>query len=105
MALPLIPFVAGAVIGGLAAYLCKDKKLRNEIKKGASDASHKVSDGISGIRQRMSGKTAVSETAEGSESPEAESGVEKKVAVKKVIKKAARKKSVRKKAAKRSSTP
>lgn len=67
MAFPLIPFVAGAVVGGLASYLYKDDLARKGIKKTAGsvtgrvkettgNVTHKVSDSVSGLKRRFSGK-------------------------------------------------
>lgn len=42
MAYYLIPFVAGAVIGGLAVYLYRDEQLRGNLRQSAGDLSRKV---------------------------------------------------------------
>lgn len=42
MAYHLIPFVAGAVIGGLAVYLYRDEELRGNLRQSADDLSRKV---------------------------------------------------------------
>lgn len=42
MAIHLIPFVAGAVLGGLGAYFYRDEKLRREVKRTAGDLGGKV---------------------------------------------------------------
>jgi hypothetical protein len=92
MAIPLIPFVAGAVIGGLVAHFSKDEKLRKGIKQAAGDVSdkvrdtagtvsHRVSEGFRGLRQKAS----------------KEKVVRKKVAVKTPTKKQSTKKAVTKK--------
>src|SRR6056297_397879 len=67
MAIHLIPFVAGAVIGGLGAYFYRDEKLRREVRrttaelggrarKTADQVSGKVSDtvsrGLGGVRAK-----------------------------------------------------
>ncbi len=97
MALPLIPLVAGAVLGGLAAYLYKDEKLRRDIKRAADNVTDKVSDGFDGLRDKVSGRREAA-TADDDvvvTKPKAR----KKTAKKKVsTKKAAAKKSVRRKA-------
>lgn len=90
MALHLIPFVAGAVIGGLTAYFYRDEKVRKEVRRSASDlshkvkatagdVSHKVSEGFSDLRR----KVARTPQAEAEETPKAV----KKVARKKVSRK------------------
>jgi hypothetical protein len=56
MAVHLIPFVAGAVIGGLAAYFYRDEKLRADLRKTAGDVSDKVSEGLHGLREKVSGR-------------------------------------------------
>ena len=42
MAFPMLPFVAGAVAGGLATLIYKDEKTRNAIKETSSNASEKT---------------------------------------------------------------
>ncbi len=96
MPLPLIPLVAGAVLGGLAAYLYKDEKLRRDIKRAAGNVSDKVSDGFDELRDKVSGKPG---KAADDEVVEAKPKAKKKVVRKKAAaKKATAKKSVRRKA-------
>jgi len=67
MAIVLIPWVAGAVIGGVATYLYKDEHIREDLSrtagdvtgklKGAADTvTEKVTAGYTGLRDRMFGK-------------------------------------------------
>lgn len=55
MAIPLIPFVAGAVIGGLAAYLYRDDRLRRRVRTAAGDLSDKARDTADSIGDTLSG--------------------------------------------------
>ncbi|MDJ0944910.1 MAG: hypothetical protein QNJ30_15685 [Kiloniellales bacterium] len=43
MAIPIIPFVAGAVIGGLGVYFYRDKKVRGAVGRTARGLREKVS--------------------------------------------------------------
>lgn len=72
MAYHLIPFVAGAVIGGLAVYLFRNEKVRGELRQSASsisrkvqqtagEVSGKVSKGLSQTRDSMPGRGARTE--------------------------------------------
>lgn len=63
MAFQLIPFVAGAVVGGLAAYFARDEKLRREVGATADQVSKTVRGGVGSIRQRLGGGAAVDEAA------------------------------------------
>ena len=92
MAIPLIPFVAGAVIGGLTAYLYKDDKVRKDIKKTAGDMSHRVSEGFSELKGKVTGKGREAPAAEPKATVKKKASAKKKVAKKKVAKKAAAKK-------------
>ncbi len=67
MAFPLVPFVAGAVIGGLGAYFYRDEKLRKSVKRAshelpgkvkrtASEVSDKVSETVKDLRSKKSAK-------------------------------------------------
>lgn len=62
MAIHLIPFVAGAVIGGIGVYFYRDEKLRKEVSRTAGElggrirntadrVSGKASEGFSGLRK------------------------------------------------------
>jgi len=42
MAYHLIPFVAGAVVGGLAVYLFRDEQVRDDLRQSATSISRKV---------------------------------------------------------------
>ena len=42
MALPLLPFIAGAASGGLAMYLYKDQESKDRIRQRAADLSDKL---------------------------------------------------------------
>jgi len=42
MAYHLIPFFAGAVVGGLAAYLFRDERVRDDLRQSATRVSRKV---------------------------------------------------------------
>ena len=67
MAFVVIPWVAGAVIGGVATYLYKDEHVREEVSrtagnvtdqvKGAADTvTEKVSAGVTDLRNRLFGR-------------------------------------------------
>ena len=66
MAFPLVPFLAGAVLGGLGAYFYQDRKVRKvvskaakelpgKMKRSAADVSDKMSETYKDLRQRVSG--------------------------------------------------
>jgi hypothetical protein len=93
MAVHLIPFVAGAVIGGLAAYFYRDERLRGEVRKTVDDVSDKVSEGLHGLRERVSG---------GREEAPPTKKTTRRAAAKKV---AAKKAAARKKAARSRAAP
>lgn len=68
MAYHLIPFVAGAVVGGLAVYLFRDAKVRDDLRQSATsisrkvqqtagEVSGKVSKGLSQVRESMPGRS------------------------------------------------
>lgn len=82
MAFPLIPFVAGAVIGGLAAWFYRDEKVRSEVQRSTDrlvntvretgDAvSDKVSAGLEELRRSRT-KAAVDAAAAADIAAEAE---------------------------------
>lgn len=54
MAFPLLPFVAGAVVGGLATYLYENRQARTQIKKTAGDVTDKVKQTAGAVTQKMS---------------------------------------------------
>jgi hypothetical protein len=92
MAIPLIPFVAGAVIGGLAAYLYRDDRLRRRMRHAAGDVTDKardtaeiigdtLSDAYDGLRDKVTKKGAAAEPA-AVEEPVAETAAPKKAAKK-----------------------
>ena len=65
MALPIIPFVAGAVVGGLGVYLFRNEKLRRvvgrtaggmpgKVKKTVREESDTVAEGSDGPRGKNS---------------------------------------------------
>lgn len=56
MAFPLIPFIAGAVIGSLATYIYRDDKIRHEIKRSAGDLSSKVQHGAEEVSDKLTGR-------------------------------------------------
>jgi len=67
MAIVLIPWVAGAVVGSVATYLYKDEKIRKDVLRTAQGVSDmatgaattvtgKVTEGFAGLRSRMFGK-------------------------------------------------
>lgn len=61
MAVPLIPFVAGAVVGGLVAYFYKDENVRREVRRAADEVSDAVSHNLDELKHRFrpdSGTTA-----------------------------------------------
>jgi hypothetical protein len=68
MAYHLIPFVAGAVVGGLAVYLFREEKVRDDLRqsatsisrkmqKTAGEVSGKVSRGLSQARESIPGRS------------------------------------------------
>ena len=54
MAIPILPFVAGAVVGGLGVYFYRDKKLRGAVGRTAR-----------GLREKVSPKSADAPTKKG----------------------------------------
>jgi gas vesicle protein len=83
MAYHLIPFVAGAVVGGLAAYLFRDERLRKDLRESAdslsrkaqetaSEVSGKVATGLRQVRESMAGQGRPDEAATGTAEPDAE---------------------------------
>jgi len=54
MAIHLVPFVAGAVIGGLAAYFARDEKLRREVSESAGELSGKVRETAGEVGDKVS---------------------------------------------------
>lgn len=80
MAYHLIPFVAGAVVGGVAVYLFGDERARQNLRQSADNLSRKaqrtagkvsdkVTDGFTQVRESLPGRGGTSETAP---APEAE---------------------------------
>ena len=68
MAIPIIPFVAGAVVGGLSVYFYRDGRARGavgrtargltgKVKKTAGKVSDRVSEGFGGRRKKVSSKS------------------------------------------------
>jgi hypothetical protein len=64
----LIPFVAGAVIGGLAVHLFRDERVREDLRRSAGTISRKVqqtagkvSKGVTRVRESMPGGSAATE--------------------------------------------
>lgn len=100
MAIPLIPFVAGAVIGGLSAYFYRDERLRKEVRRTAGDlsgkvketadnVSHRVAEGWSGMRDKVTGRSNESAAAPTRKAATRKTGKKKAAAKKKVAKKKA----------------
>lgn len=63
MAIPLVPLLAGAVIGSVLTYIYKDEKMRSSVVKTADDVSDKVKDlsekageGVTSLRNRVAGR-------------------------------------------------
>jgi gas vesicle protein len=74
MAYHLIPFVAGAVVGGLAVYLFRDEQVRDDLRQSATsisrkvqqtaaEVSGKVSRGLSQARESIPGRGQGAEPA------------------------------------------
>ena len=74
MAYHLIPFVAGAVVGGLAVYLLRDEQLRDDLREKtgnlsrraretASEVSDKVARGLKRGRESVPGDGQSGDTA------------------------------------------
>lgn len=74
MAYHLIPFVAGAVVGGLAVYLFRDEKARGDLRQSATsisrkvqqtagEVSDKVAKGLSQARESVPGRGEGSESS------------------------------------------
>lgn len=103
MALPLIPFVAGAVVGGLAAYLYRDERLRKRVRHTASDVGYRLKDTAETVGDKLSGvyddiRDRVKQKTDDTVSPD--EPVAKKAATKRVTKKTtAKKRTTKKKAA------
>ncbi len=109
MAFPLVPFLAGAVVGGLSIYFYKDERARKDLQKragvvsgkakeAAGDVSHKVSEGIGALREKVSRKGSATEVSLSSD--------KKTTTKKRATKKTARKKTAKAKSnAKKASAP
>ena len=98
MAFPLVPFVAGAVIGGLGTYFYCDERLRSAASRTARELSGKakrtaegVSDTVSGGFRGLREKVA--------EQPEESPAAKRRPANKAARKSPAAKKTTRRKAA------
>jgi hypothetical protein len=113
MAFPLIPFVAGAVVGGLAAWFYRDDKVRAEVRLGTDrlvntvketgDAvSDKVSAGLEGLRRKRT-KAAVDAAAAADSAAEAEAETGEPAPAKRRT--STRKTTARKKATPKTETP
>lgn len=74
MAFPVIPFVAGALVGGLSVYLYRNETLRRvvgrsasglsgKVKRTAAEASDDVSDGPGGLDEKDTSETRKKKTA------------------------------------------
>ncbi len=74
MAFPVIPFVAGALVGGLSVYLYGNETLRRvvgrsasnlsgKVKRTATQASGDVSGGPDGLDEKDSSETRKRKTA------------------------------------------
>lgn len=83
MAYHLIPFVAGAVVGGLAAYLFRDERLRKDLRQSAghlsrktqetaTEVSGKVATSLRQVRESMAGQGRADESATRTAEPEVE---------------------------------
>jgi hypothetical protein len=95
MAYHLIPFVAGAVVGGLAAYLFGDKRLRRDLRESAGNLSRKTQEtatevsgkvvtGLRQVRASMAGQGRADESATSAAEPEVKAKAAKpRVAVRK----------------------
>lgn len=81
MAYHLIPFVAGAVVGGLAAYLFRDERLRKDLRQSAGHLSRKTQEtatevsgkfatGLRQVRASMAGQGQADESATSAAEPE-----------------------------------
>jgi hypothetical protein len=81
MAYPLIPFVAGAVVGGLAVCLVRDDRLRKDLRRSAGslsrkaqvtagEVSGKVAKGLGQVRASMAGQGHVDASASHAAEPE-----------------------------------
>jgi adenylate kinase len=100
MPIPLIPLVAGAVIGGLATYLYRDEKIQADVKRTAGDVadkvkgasrtvSGKVTEGYEDLRDKIKSKTSAKQTQSRKKATKKTASAKKKVARKKVAKKKA----------------
>ena len=54
MAYHLIPFVAGAVFGGLAVYLFRDEQVRDDLRQSATNISRKVQQTAGEVSEKVS---------------------------------------------------
>lgn len=74
MAYHLIPFVAGAVVGGLAVYLFGDERARQNLRQSADNlsrkaqrtagqVSEKVTDGFAQVRESLPGRGGATDPA------------------------------------------
>jgi len=83
MAYHLIPFVAGAVVGGLAVYLFRDEQLREDLRHSAgslsrrtretaSEVSGKVTQGLTRVRGSMPGRSQAAASSTAADQTDAE---------------------------------
>jgi hypothetical protein len=120
MAVPLIPFVAGAVVGGLVAYFYKDENVRREARRAADEVSDVVSHNLDELKHRFrpDSRTTAKKSPElkkkesGATPTKKKKPPNKKAAKKKAAKKkpsakkrAAKKSTARKKSAARKTSP
>lgn len=53
MAIPLVPLVAGAVIGSLVTYLYKDEEVRSGISRKTGDVADKVKETAGNVQEKV----------------------------------------------------
>jgi len=59
MAIAFIPWVAGAVIGGVAAYLYKDEHVRDSVSRTTGDISDKMKGAADAVTEKVTGSVNI----------------------------------------------
>lgn len=104
MAFPLVPFVAGAVVGGLTAYFARDEKMRRDLSETTDEVSGKLKQNIVSLKDRL-GRSSAKKEAPQSEAPAPKRTRRKLAPAKKAAAKAGRKAPTPRKKATRKAQP
>lgn len=58
MAIPLIPLVAGAALGGIATYFYKDPAARKKVTDSFKGAGNKVTESVENVKNKFTKKSS-----------------------------------------------